>query len=222
MDQNEMMNAWKRYAVREQMEKLERYRVLNQEVRKGKILFVGSSLMEMFPINELLMTAGIDRVIYNRGVGGFRMSDMLEHMDEMVFALEPSEIFINIGTNDIASPDYSLEKLIENYETIIRQIQARLPKARITMLAYYPVNENGKGLDAETRSLMFKTRTNENIHEANTAVEKLARKLGCRYLDANDGLTDDSGRLKMEYTIEGVHMYANGYRVVLENLKKVL
>jgi len=28
--------------------------------------------------------------------------------------------------------------------------------------------------------------------------------------------------LKAEYTIEGIHMYANGYRVVLENMKKYL
>ena len=53
-------------------------------------------------------------------------------------------------------------------------------------------------------------------------VKELAEKLGCRFIDVNDGLRDENGRLKKEYTIEGIHMYANGYRVVLENLRKYL
>ena len=77
--QENIMTILQEYAVRDQMDKLERYRVLNQDVKKGKILFVGSSLMEQFPINELLMTAGIDKVVYNRGIGGFTTTDMLEH-----------------------------------------------------------------------------------------------------------------------------------------------
>ena len=67
---------------REQQEKLERYRILNQNVKKGEILFTGSSLMEQFPINELLMTQGMSQVIYNRGIGGFTTQDMLLCMEE--------------------------------------------------------------------------------------------------------------------------------------------
>ena len=94
VDQAEIMKVMRSLTVRDQADKLARYRVLNQDVRKGEILFVGSSLMEQFPINELLMTAGISKVIYNRGIGGFTTTDMLEHMEEMVFALEPAKIFI--------------------------------------------------------------------------------------------------------------------------------
>lgn len=220
--QENIMTILQEYAVRDQMDKLERYRVLNQDVKKGKILFVGSSLMEQFPINELLMTAGIDKVVYNRGIGGFTTTDMLEHMDEMVFALEPSKIFINIGTNDIGSPEYRLEKLLKNYEEIIRQIQERLPDARIYMLAYYPVNETDKLPDENMGKIMFHTRTNENIQIANEAVEKLADRLGCCFINVNKGLTDGRNKLKKEYTVEGIHMYANGYRVVLQNLKEFL
>lgn len=220
--QNNMKNILQEYAIRDQMDKLERYRVLNQDVKKGETLFVGSSLMEQFPINELLMTAGINKVIYNRGIGGFTTDDMLKHMEEMVFAVEPSKIFINIGTNDIGSPEYRLEKLLENYEEIIRQIQGKLPNAQINMIAYYPVNETDKIPDEKTRKYMFSTRNNENIRIANEAVKKLAEKLGCQFINVSHGLTDEFGKLKKEYTIEGIHMYANGYRVVLQNLKEFL
>lgn len=216
------MDFFKEFMQREQQDKLERYRILNRNVRKGEILFTGSSLMEQFPINELLMTNGMDQIIYNRGIGGFTTTDMLQYMEEMVFGTEPSRIFINIGTNDIGSPDYQLESLMERYEEIISRIQERLPEAEINMMAYYPVNETDKVPEGERGKTAFVTRTNENIGIANAAVEKLAAKKGCRFINANDGLTDERGKLKKEFTIEGIHMYANGYQVVLDNLKQYL
>lgn len=220
------VNTWKEFMrsnmKREREDRLSRIRVLNQNVKKGEILFTGSSLMEQFPINELLMTNGMSQVIYNRGVGGFTTDDMLAHMEEMVFATEPSRIFINIGTNDISRPDYTLGKLLENYEKIILQIRERLPEAEITLMAYYPVNDTDKVPEGELGKRLFRTRTNENIRIANEGVEKLAQKLGCRYLDANAGLTDERGKLRKEFTIEGIHMYANGYQVVLDNMKPYL
>ena len=76
--------------------------------------------------------------------------------------------------------------------------------------------EDDWGLD------MFAARTNQAIDTANQAVEKLAEKLGCRFINVNQGLTDENGRLKKEFTIEGIHMYANAYRVILNNLKPYL
>lgn len=216
------MDFFKELMHREQQDKLERYRILNQNVKKGEILFTGSSLMEQFPVNELLMTNGMDQVVYNRGIGGFTTTDMLQHMEEMVFGTEPSRIFINIGTNDIGSPEYQLEALLERYEEIIVRIQERLPEAEINMMAYYPVNETDKIPEGEWGKTAFVTRTNENINIANAAIENLAAKEGCRFINVNEGLADERGKLKKEYTIEGIHMYANGYQVVLQNLKKYL
>lgn len=222
MDTQEATKETRTQTVQNQWERLERYRILNEEVKKGEILFTGSSLMEQFPIDELRMTEEIDAVIYNRGIGGFTTEDMLQCMEEMVFGTEPGKIFINIGTNDISRPEYRLEKLMENYGRIIGMIQERLPQAEIYMMAYYPVNEVDKVPDNEWGRGMFTTRNNENIRTANEAVKGLAEKMGCHYIDVNQGLTDENGRLKKEYTIEGIHMYANGYRVVLRNMQKYL
>lgn len=108
---------------REQLEKIDKYNVLNTFAQKGQILFTGSSLMEQFPINELLMNKGMEQIVYNRGVGGFTTDDMLEHMDTQIFAIEPSKIFINIGTNDISNPTVSFETalshMLHNYTEIL-------------------------------------------------------------------------------------------------------
>lgn len=222
MENNDFFKFHQEQMLRDQQEKLERFRILNQNAKKGEILFTGSSLMEQFPVNELLMTRGMRQVVYNRGIGGFTTEDMLRNMEEMVFALKPRKIFINIGTNDIGSQGYRLEKLMENYGKIISQIRERLPEAEIYMMAYYPVNETDKLPEGEWAKTMFLTRTNENISIANKAVEEMAGRMGCHFINVNQGLTDEAGKLKKEFTVEGIHMFANGYEMVLENLRPFL
>ncbi len=222
MENNDFFKFHQEQMLRDQQDKLERFRILNQHAKKGEILFTGSSLMEQFPVNELLMTRGMHQVVYNRGIGGFTTEDMLRNMEEMVFALKPRKIFINIGTNDIGSQGYRLEKLMENYGKIITQIRERLPEAEIYMMAYYPVNETDKLPEGEWTKTMFLTRTNENISIANKAVEEMAGRMGCHFINVNQGLTDEAGKLKKEFTVEGIHMYANGYEVVLENMRPFL
>ena len=201
----------------DRVQKYERFRHLNRFVRKHQILFVGSSLMEQFPIYELLLDRQLPYVIYNRGVGGSTTFDLMEHMDECVYELEPEDIYINIGTNDMNMPDYSEDALIERYRTILTGIREHLPKAKIFMLAYYPVNpavaENNPAMKEALR-----VRSNARIQSANNAVKKLAEDVGVQFLDLNDGIKDENGCLKAEYTIEGMHMYGDGYVPVLEAL----
>jgi lysophospholipase L1-like esterase len=200
------------------------FKLLNQSAKRGQILFVGSSLMEQFPINELQQALEKDYVIYNRGIGGYVTSDLLNSMEECIFELEPSKIFINIGTNDIGSPEYNKEKLISNYDSILTQIQERLPKCEVYVMAYYPVNAKADfpGVDKVRKENMFRTRTNCALNEANLAVEELAAKHNYKFINVNEGLTDVEGNLKEEYSVEGLHMWPNAYKVILENMRKYL
>lgn len=209
---------------KEKREKVKKYKILNQYAKKGQILFVGSSLMEFFPINELQQTLEKRYTIYNRGISAFVTTELLAVMEECIFELEPSKVFINIGTNDISSPDYKKEKLIENYDKILTQIEERLPNCKVYVMAYYPVNAKADfpGVDKESKKMMFKTRTNSAILEANEAVSELAKKHNYEFINANDGLMDEEGNLKEEFAIEGLHMWPNAYSIVLNNLKKFL
>lgn len=203
------------------LDKLEHFKRLNQYVQPGQVLFVGSSLMEQFPIYEFLQDFDLPFKIYNRGVGGYTTAELLETMDVCVYDLKPAHVFINIGTNDMNGPDYSKDGLIQRYAKILEGIRMRLPRTTVTVLAYYPVNP----VAAERNPLMKKAlayRTNARIQEANEAVCALAERLGAKYLDLNAPLRDEQGNLKDEYTVEGVHMYANGYKAVLDQLIPVL
>lgn len=206
----------------EQKERLYKLAILNRYAKKGQVLFTGSSLMEQFPIDELLVDSGLNAVIYNRGIGGFTTGDMLASMEEMVFGTEPSKIFINIGSNDIGAEDFRLAHLLENYEKILLQIKERLPRAEIFVMAYYPVNEVDKVPEGDWGKIAFINRNNKTIGKVNPEIEKLAKRLDCHFINVNEGLTDEQGRLKKEYTVEGIHMYANAYQRILHNMKPYL
>lgn len=205
----------------EKQDKIERFKRLNQFVKPGQILFAGSSLMEQFPIYEFLQDFDLPLTIYNRGVGGYTTTELMENMEPCIYALKPAHIFINIGTNDMNTVDYTCAGLMENYRQILNGIRKNLPEAKLYMLAYYPVNPSAAKNDPVVQEIL-KIRTNARISEANKAVAVLAKEFGAMYLDVNAGITDENGNLKEEYTIEGMHMYANGYKPVFDALLPIL
>jgi len=192
-----------------------RYREENKSAVPGQIVFVGSSLMEMFPINKLLEAHGDKTIIYNRGVSGFVSQELLDVLDVCVLDLAPSRVFINIGTNDLSNPDIPIAELMNRYDQIITRIEQALPAVEIYFMAYYPINYE---VATEEMKPSLAVRTNEKITLANAEVEKLARKHGQKYIDVNKNLKDEQGRLKAEYTIEGMHIYEEGYAAIYDDV----
>lgn len=197
--------------------KVERYREENKTAEKGQIVFAGSSLMEMFPINKLLKEHNDSTVIYNRGVGGFLSNELLDVIDVCAVDLAPSKLFINIGTNDLSWSSIPISDLMKNYDTILTTVEKAVPNVKIYLMAYYPVNFEAA---AEEMKECLKIRTNEKINTANAEVKKLAEKHGQRYIDINKNLKDEQGRLKAEFTIEGMHINENGYREIYDDIMK--
>lgn len=195
--------------------KVERYRKENTTAKKGQTVFTGSSLMEMFPINKLLKEHGDDTVIYNRGVGGFLSHELLEVIDVCAADLQPSKVFINIGTNDLSWSSIPISDLMSNYDKIISEIEKIVPNVKIYLMAYYPVNYEAA---SEEMKECLKIRTNEKITAANAEVKKLAEKHGQRYIDINRNLKDEQGRLRAEFTIEGMHINEDGYRAIYDDI----
>lgn len=192
-------------------ETVAKYRELNRQAQPGKIVCAGSSLMEMFPVNKLAEEAGCEKVIYNRGVSGFVTDELLEVMDVCILDLRPKRLFINIGTNDLSNPQVTISDLMTNYGKILNIVEEALPGIEIYMMAYYPVN-----YEAATEELKecLKIRTNKRIQEANDAVKQLAAAHHAKYIDVNRNLKDEQGRLKSEYTLEGMHINEEGYRAM--------
>ena len=208
----------------EKKQKVENYKELNKSAVKGQILFTGSSLMEQFPICELCQSLQMTKKVYNRGISGTTTEDFLREIDTVLLDLEPSEVFINIGTNDMNRELYGnlwLVKLIENYRTILEALKKKLPDTNVYIMAYYPVNDAYEKADSRLEN-MLQVRTNANLKIVNEKLKDMAEMFGYLYIDVNKNLTDEEEKLKLEYTIEGIHMNAKGYRIVFENLKEYL
>ncbi len=197
--------------------KLENYREKNKEAVYGQVVFAGSSLMEMFPINKLLEEHGDDTIIYNRGIGGYVTNELLQVTDVCITDLKPKKVFLNIGTNDLSNPQIPISQMIENYDRILCKIEEVLPQTVIYLMAYYPVNYEAA---AEEMKECLKIRTNEKIQRANEEVKKLAQKHGQHYIDVNKNLKDEQGRLKAEYTIEGMHIKEEGYAAIYDDVMR--
>jgi len=202
----------------EKAELVRQYHLRNEASPKGGIVFVGSSLMEMFPIEEWVAELPEPRpLVYNRGVGGYTTVDLLPILDIVAWEMQPGKVFINIGTNDLSDASQTIEMIMARYDEILSQIEAHLPGVPITLMAYYPVNPDvAEGNVKE----WLKVRSNERIMEANSAVKRLAEKHSQRFIDLNGPLMDVQGRLKAEYTIEGIHINHEGYRSIFGQLMR--
>lgn len=197
--------------------KIERYRRLNQTAEKGSVLFAGSSLMEMFPVEKF--SEKLPVTVYNRGVGGFVTDELLENLDVCILDLEPRKLFINIGTNDLSDASRSLDKVMENYAEILTRVRAALPDLKLYIMAYYPVNYDAAAPEIKE---CLKIRSNEKINQANSRLLQLAVRFDGTFINVNSPLMDKQGRLKAEYTIEGMHINEDGYRAIYPRIKKFI
>lgn len=201
----------------EKAKMVEGYREMNKTCEKGQIVFTGSSLMEMFPIEQWVKELNTDLLVYNRGVGGYKTEDLLPILDACVLGLAPRRVFINIGTNDLSDGNIPMEQVMKNYDKILNIIEESLPNVEIYLMAYYPVNYEAA---TEEMKPCLMIRNNEKIAKANKLVEALAKKHEQRYIDVNAALKDEQGNLKAEYTIEGMHIKPEGYRAIFPEVMK--
>lgn len=199
--------------------KIERYKKMNENAKKGKIVFAGSSLMEMFPIEQFVKEDKLNIVVYNRGVGGFVTEELLENINTCIIDLQPSKLFINIGTNDLSDSRRSFEEIFERYGKILSIVTEKVDDVSMYIMAYYPVNYNAA---TEEMKPCLKIRSNEKIKAANEEVARLARKFNANYIDVSEPLKDENGDLKAEFTIEGMHINEQGYRAVYPLIKQYI
>ena len=209
------MDRFIEHMQREAAQKKQIYHDLNLAAVPGQIVMAGSSLMEQFPINELMMSTGNSTIVYNRGLGGFTAEQYLDALDVCVMELKPSKVFINIGTNDIGATADWPERLISTYRKILMRIQSELPACKIFVMAYYPVTDTPEPFCPPNA---VEPRTLDKVHLANELVSKLAKELGLEFLDVNHAIKDQDGYLRKEFAKDPVHMWPSAYREILREL----
>lgn len=202
------------WLLKEQAKIQTKYRELNQvSVLEPDIIFIGDSIVEYYPLQELLGTA---KTIVNRGIRGYQTGLLLENLDAHLYGDAVDQIVLLIGTNDIGK-DIPMNDALDNLERVIQSIARDYPLSQIKLLSILPVNEGEK-----YKQTVY-IRTNEKIREWNQAYEALASAyMQVDFVPIYDSLTDSKGQLQSAYTTDGLHLSVAGYQALSDALKTYL
>ena len=131
----QLLEEW---LLKEQAKLQQNYRELNQvSVKEPDIIFIGDSIVEFYPLQELLRT---DKVLINRGIRGYKTDLLLDNLGAHLFGQTLDKVFILIGTNDIGK-EMPRSETLGNLEGVIQKISREYPLAQIQLLSVLPVNQ---------------------------------------------------------------------------------
>jgi predicted alpha-1,2-mannosidase len=189
----EEMDEWNRAMKAYYFHKKEHFETLPDT--ENEIVFLGNSITDGAEWFELFDG---NPNIKNRGIGGDDTDGVLSRLDE-VTSSNPKQIFIMIGTNDLAYGK-TVEYVIGNYRKIIDRIQAASPETEIIMQAILPVED-----------AIHYTRPNESIRAINTQLKEISQNENIQYIDIHTTFSDENGKLDLKYSIDGLHLNGAGY-----------
>lgn len=170
-------------------------------MKEDKILLIGDSITDAFDTASNLP----EYDIVNKGVYGNSTTETIDLLNEEFFASHPSVVFILIGTNDLVR-DRSDDFIIDNIKCIAERTLELNGPSSIYITSILPVR------DIENRS-------NIRILRLNELLRKLCVRKNYTYFDLAAYFTDEEGKLKAEYTEDGLHLTAKAYEKWTEILK---
>ncbi len=199
------------WLLKEQEKIQTKYRELNQiSVIEPDIIFIGDSIVEYYPLQELL---GTTKTIVNRGIRGYQTGLLLDNLDAHLYGDAVDQIVLLIGTNDIGK-DVPMSQALTNLESVIQSISRDYPLSQIKLVSIMPVHQG-----EEYKQTVY-IRTNEKIKAWNQAYQELVSAyMQVEYVSAFEELLDQEGQLKSDYTTDGLHLSVSGYQALSETLK---
>ena len=171
-------------------------------------IFLGNSITAFTSWSELLGMSNAR----NRGISGDITFGILERLDEVTEG-KPARIFILIGINDISRniPD---SVILDNYKKIILRIKAASPLTKIYFQTLLPVNNSFPARNHFNKD--------EHIRFINEELKKLAVSENITLIDLHPHFLDAENKLDKKYTMDGLHLNAEGYKVWVSVLKPYL
>ncbi|MDE6408733.1 MAG: hypothetical protein K2K81_00605 [Muribaculaceae bacterium] len=171
------------------------------------IVFLGNSITDGGHFNELFEMPNIR----NRGISSDVINGVAKRLKQVTKG-HPGKIFLLIGINDV-SQNVTVPNLLKRYESLVDSIIAQTPETKLYLQSVMPVNHSFK----RYKTLYGKDKV---ITEFNKGIKEIAEKKGITYIDLWPFLADGEGRLKKEYTNDGLHLSGAGYKAWTKGIEK--
>lgn len=183
----------------------------NEKHKDDKILFLGDSMISYWNINNNIK----NKDIINWGIGGDTTIGVLDRLD-LVINIKPRIVIISIGSNDlIRVSNATIQDIGYRINLIKETLEKKIAGVLVYIISLLPVLDDHE----ITNHNYLRARTNDQIDEINDEITNYLD-----YIDVNNPLKE-SGKLKLEYTSDGIHLNKEGYRVfsnVIANVVKEL
>ena len=175
-------------------------------VGKSDIIMLGNSLTDGAEWNELLN----NRHVKNRGIVGDIVQGLYDRM-EPILKGQPKKIFILSGVNDV-SHGVTGDSIARAMEKLIVLIKARSPRTKIYLQSMLPFNN-------QVREWKLLVGREQVVVDGNRALEQVARRQGVTWINLYPLFADDQGRLRAEYTNDGLHLLGPAYLIWRDTIK---
>lgn len=177
----------------------------NLEDRDFKSIFsnsviMGDSISEALTEYEILNKSSVV------AVKGRNTKTAMEDI-KTVINLQPANVFLTYGMNDILYFNGNSEKFINQYKKMIKEIKEKLPQTNIYITEILPVQKKAIAKKSEFSKL----------NKFNEALNKMCKENEIKFIETNDLLTENS---KL-YENDGIHMKIGFYPIWLNRLAEV-
>lgn len=164
----------------------------------GDIIFIGNSITDGGEWSEIFN----DLRIKNRGISGDISAGVIKRIDE-VAKRKPAKVFLMIGTNDLAR-GISQDSVVKNILLTVAYLKQESPSTKLFVQSILPVNDVFGKFGGHTIKA-------QQIKQLNKELVKHAGKSGYIFVDLYKSFSDEKGKLKKEFTNDGLHLTGEGY-----------
>ena len=169
-------------------------------VYSSDIIMLGNSLTDGAEWNELLDNCHVK----NRGIVGDIIPGFFERL-EPILKGQPRKIFILGGVNDI-SHGVSADSIVSAMTQVVTTIQARCPKTEIYVQSMLPFNN-------DVRLWKLLKGREQVVVDGNKGLESMCQRLGVTFINLYPLFVGENGKMKPEYTNDGLHLMGGAYLI---------
>lgn len=169
-------------------------------VYSSDIIMLGNSLTDGAEWNELFDNCHVK----NRGIVGDIIPGFFERL-EPILKGQPRKIFIMGGVNDI-SHGVSADSIVSAMTQVVTTIQARCPKTEIYVQSMLPFNN-------DVRLWKLLKGREQVVVDGNKGLENMCQRLGVTFINLYSLFVGEDGKMKPEYTNDGLHLMGGAYLI---------